>query len=1603
MLESPGTLLDILERLARGRRNLPLDARSRAVFMRAYFESLVAEDASVLTPTQLVNMAVRHLRLAMCRQPGEVLVRVSSPHHRGSTARRVTVVEIVNDDMPFLFDSCLMALARLGTPARFTLHPIIALQRDQAGVLEAVGGPDARAESLIRVEIARETDSHRLQAIEQALHEVFTDVRLAVDDWQPMRERALALAREHGSKRGTGRQAAREHGEFLRWLLDNHFTFLGMVDYVLTDEAGQSVLRPEPDARLGVLRRMLDGAASHELALLPGEPDDQRDGSRPGLILTKTTTMATVHRATPMDYIGVRRYDRHGRIDRETCIVGLYTSAAIMRRPLEVPLLRSKLAAIMARSSLSTDSHGGKALQHILETLPRDELVQASEDELYRMASAIYLLQERPRTRLFLRRDPYRRFWSCLVYLPRERFERPVRLRLEHILKQRLGGEVLESEVNLGEPLLGRIHAIVRGGHVDRVQPDLRALENELARAVRSWDDDLRDALVEAHGERRGLSLWRHCQGAFPAAYTDAFPARTAVADITAARRLNARGDIELKLEADTAGRRRRLRFRLLCRGEIAVLSAVLPVLENLGVRVLSERPFEIDLGRLTGYRVSVHDFALEVTAERELNVDALAEDFCRVFERAWSGQAENDGLNQLVLAAGLGWRDVELIRAWTRYLQQLGSTFSQSYREEALVSCPQVTRLLIQRFEQAFDPSQGPISHEQAGVTAAGVERALDTVSSLDHDRILREYHELICATLRTGFYLPGNEQASPPVISFKLDPAGIEGMPLPRPRYEIFIYSPRFEGVHLRGGKVARGGIRWSDRREDFRTEVLGLVKAQMVKNAIIVPVGAKGGFVVKRPPESGEREQLQAEGVRCYRLFIDALLALTDNYVEGRCVTPEGLVRYDDDDPYLVVAADKGTASFSDIANEIARARGFWLDDAFASGGSSGYDHKAMGITARGAWECVKRHFRELGRDIQREPFSVAGIGDMAGDVFGNGMLLSPHIRLVAAFNHRHIFIDPEPDCKRSFAERKRLFETPGSSWADYDGSLISAGGGVFQRDAKRIQVTPQMAGVLDIEAGEIEPRALIRAILSAPVDLLWNGGIGTYVKDANESHAEVGDRVNDAVRVNAQALRCKVVGEGGNLGMTQCSRISFAAAGGRINTDAIDNSAGVGCSDREVNIKILLRVAMDEGVLDYARRDRLLATMTDEVAALVLQDNYQQSLALSLMQRRGHARLPVHAWLMRRLEEVSDFSREVEDLPDEQQIAALQTRHGSLTRPELAVLLAWAKIDAYDTLLDSDLANDSTAWQPLRDYFPSALVEKFSEQMDSHRLRREIIVNLLINSMINRMGPGFARRLSQDLAVSMSEVARAWLCAREVLGLRELWRQIEALDDRVPAETWLNLFEPARQLLEHVTRRFVALPEATRDIAGSVAHYVPRVAELAGHYGERVDPDRLGALAGDGVPEALARQVLALEWLMPAVEVMQLADTSELSSGQVAALREAVTAELGLDQLLLEADRIEVDGQWAARARAGLRDDLYVGCARLTACVLGNMADVDDSPAVQVARWREAQAAPLAPFATLLAELKASGALDLDGLTVAVRELQRLCRRLQGNAD
>ncbi|MDA0225830.1 MAG: NAD-glutamate dehydrogenase, partial [Proteobacteria bacterium] len=1144
----------------------------------------------------LVGAAATHLAFGRRASADASRVRVFNParetHGWQSTH---TVVQIVSEDMPFLVDSTAMEINRQGLTLHMMLHPVIRVVRDAKGSLRRIRPADAeggRLESFIHVEVDRQTDPAQLEAIAAGLRRVLQDVRAAVADWKPMRAQLSGLVAEFGAaKRPLDRVEAREAHAFLGWLLDNHMTLLGFRDYDLVREKGEDVLRIVRGSGLGILRERKGTTVSTSFATLP--PEVRKRARMPEiLVLAKANTRATVHRPGYLDYVGVKRFDAKGRVVGERRILGLYTHDVYTAPLAGIPVVRRKIADVLKRAGFRSASHSGKALASILEDYPRDELLQIEPDALYAHASAILQLGERQRTRLFVRRDAYGRYITCLVYVPRDRYGTGQRERFQRILAEAYGGTADESSVSLSESALARIFIVARTRPGQAPEVDVRALEARIVAAMRRWEDDLHEALVAQHGEARGNELNARYGQAFPAGYREDNPVQTALLDIQTIETLGAAGSPGMSLYQATAGESGALRFRLLRAGASIVLSDALPVLEHLGVRLLDDQPYEIEpIGIGT---VWIVDFGLALPVGTQVVLDRVRPLFHDAFEAMWSGRVEPDSLNQLVLAAELSAREISILRAYLSYLRQAGFPVGRAYMQQTLVSHAGLARALVRLFFARFEPGRAAAKAEAALVRQ--IETGLDQVPSLDDDRILRQFLAMILATKRTNAFQTTADGALKPYISLKFDPRKVPGLPEPRPMFEIFVHSPRVEGVHLRGGPVARGGLRWSDRREDFRTEVLGLMKAQMVKNAVIVPVGSKGGFVLKQPPTSGDREALMAEGIACYRIFLSGLLDITDNLVEGKTVPPAQVVRHDGDDPYLVVAADKGTATFSDIANAVAQDYGFWLGDGFASGGSVGYDHKKMGITARGAWESVKRHFRELGVDTQSQPFTVVGVGDMSGDVFGNGMLLSKCIRLVAAFDHRHIFIDPDPDPAVSWAERARLFNLPRSSWSDYAAKLISKGGGIWPRSAKSIPLSPEARQVLGIEEKALSPIELAHAILKAPVDLLYNGGIGTYVKASRETHAQVGDRANDALRVDGRELRCKVVAEGGNLGLTQLGRVEFALAGGRVNTDAIDNSAGVDCSDHEVNIKILLDLAMRKGDLTLAQRNRQLARMT-----------------------------------------------------------------------------------------------------------------------------------------------------------------------------------------------------------------------------------------------------------------------------------------------------------------------------------------------------------------------------------------------------------------------
>jgi glutamate dehydrogenase len=1577
------------------------DAHAEEVeaFVRQYYRWVPAEDLAARSPMDLYGAALSHWNLLRNRAPGEVKARVYNPrfeqHGWQSTH---TAIELVCDDMPFLVDSVSMVLNRRGDGVHMLLHPVMRLERDGDGVARAVlpaGAERGAVESVIHVEIDRHTDRGELHDLRDELVRVIGDVTAAVQDWPRMAERASELAAElDASSPPVDPELRDEASALLRWLVDDHFVFLGYREYDLLGDDDGEHLSARPGTGLGILR----SAATGRSAAFDRLPRRIRALARRRrlLVLTKANSRATVHRPAYLDYVGVKEFDDEGEVIGERRFLGLYTSSAYKARPQEVPLLRHKAARVLERAGFAHRSHDEKALVDILETFPRDELFQIGDDSLFDVAMGILALGERRRVGVFVHRDAYERYLSCLVFLPRERFNTQNRELIGEILREATGATSVDFALRLSESVLVRIHFMVHVGTGELPEVDAAALKREIDEATGAWTDDLAEALVEDRGEEEGTALARRYRDAFPAGYRSDWHARSAVSDILRIEELDAAGGLAITLYRPLEAHGHELRCKLFCAGEPVSLSEILPMFERAGLDVVDERPYE--LGPADGEPARIYDFGL--VAARDVDVDEVAEDFEIALRKVWRGELENDGFNALVLAARLTWREIIVLRAIARYLRQAQITYSNSYMERTLVAHADVARALVDLFDARFDPRRERDGDAADGI-AAQIEEAIDGVESLDEDRILRSFLAVIRATLRTNHFRPAGDGEPRAYLALKLDPSRLPFLPAPRPQFEIFVYSPRTEGVHLRGGQVARGGLRWSDRQEDFRTEVLGLMKAQMVKNAVIVPVGAKGGFVVKRPPADGGREALQDEVVACYRTFIRGLLDVTDNIVDGETVPPPDVVRYDGDDPYLVVAADKGTATFSDIANGVSAEYGFWLGDAFASGGSAGYDHKAMGITARGAWESVKRHFRELGHDVQGEDFTVVGVGDMSGDVFGNGMLLSEHIRLVAAFDHRHVFLDPDPDAAASFAERRRLFEQPRSTWDDYDKSLISEGGGVWPRTAKSIPLGPEARRALDTDADRLTPTELIRAILRAPVDLLWNGGIGTYVKASAETHADVGDKSSDAVRVDGRDLRCRVVGEGGNLGFTQRGRIEYAAGGGRISTDAIDNAGGVNCSDREVNIKVLLNATVGAGDMTGKQRDRLLAEMTDDVAALVLRDNQRQAEALSLSETQAPEMLDVHHRFIRHLEQTARLDRELEALPDADVVQERRSAGAGLTRPELAVLLAYGKIGVYAALLDSDLPDDEHLTEDLARYFPPPLRERFGGPMREHRLRREIVATYVTNSMVDRAGSTFVFRMQEDTGAHASDIARAYAVARDVYDMREFWAAVDELGHDVPAHTQLDLLLEARRLIERATRWLLRKRRRALDIAATIEDFAGGARRLADALpGALVDADRVAwderetALREDGVPAELAARAASMGALFAALDITEVAETVDRSIEDVAAMHFRLGAQLHLHWLRDRIAELSRDDRWHAMARAALRDDLFTLHRELTADLLRETADgsADD----RLAAWVEDNSLAHRRSMGIIEDIRTSGRADLTTLPVALREVRSLIR-------
>ncbi len=1577
-----------------------------ATFVERLYGHAVPEDVLRYAAADLADLAEQAFDFLVERTPGAPKIRCDTlTLQAGGVHKTLTVVEIVNDDMPFLVDSVMGELADRRLDVRLVVHPVFGVLREQGKLITvgAAGAADSACESFIHIHLDAIEDAATCAAIVRALQNVLNEVGLAVQDWRPMLDRVNGIVDDlKTNPPPLPVDEIAEAVQFLQWLLADHFTFLGVRNYRLKGNE----LEADHDSALGIMRDRELRVLKRGRELLEITPEIMAFLKEPRLlIIAKANIHAHVHRRVYLDYIGIKHFDAAGNLAGEFRIVGLFTSTAYVRAAHGVPYLRRKIAAIERRAGFAPNSHSGKALANVLEHYPRDELFQVDEDTLYRFALTILQLGERPGVRVLARHDRFDRFVSVLVFVPRERYDSAVRAKIGDYLARAFIGRVSAFYPFFPEGPVVRVHFIIgrSGGATPEV--DRATLEREIAILVRSWTDGLGEALALANPPGKARELFDRYRDAFSVGFHDVYPPAVAANDIRAIEALTEQRPLGVDFHRRLEEERHSVGLKVWTFERPLPLSERVPVLENMGFRVVDERTYRVEPKADPARHVWLHDMLLERSDGGAIDLSECEARLAAAFLMIMRGGAENDGYNALVLAGGLGWRDVALIRTLSRFLRQIRVPFSQDYMWTTLTKHAGIAANVVELFHTRFDPRPEAAIGRQGREDDidARIEEALQGVESLDEDRILRHFVNAVQAALRTNFFQVDEHGQSKPLIAVKFESGKLTGVPLPHPLYEIFVYSPRVEGVHLRFGKVARGGIRWSDRPQDFRTEVLGLVKAQQVKNAVIVPVGAKGGFVPKLMPKGAPREVVQAEGIATYKLFISALLDITGNIgPDGAIIPPDYVVRHDGDDPYLVVAADKGTATFSDIANEISVAHDFWLGDAFASGGSAGYDHKAMGITARGAWEAVKRHFREMDINIHETPFTAVGVGDMSGDVFGNGMLRETTTKLVAAFDHRDIFIDPDPDPAKSFAERQRLFALPRSSWKDYAKTLISKGGGVYPRASKAIQLSPEAQKLLGV-AASVAPQELMKAILTAQVDLLFFGGIGTYVRASTENDADAGDRANDVIRVTGADLRCKVVGEGANLGMTQRGRIEAALAGVRLNTDAIDNSAGVNTSDVEVNIKIALSGPVRTGALKIEARNALLAEMTDEVARLVLRNNYQQTLALSLAQRRGLEDLGFQQRLMQTLEKAGQLDCAVEFLPDQIALEERRKRGEPLTRPELAVLLAYAKLSLYYELLDCAVPDDPYLGLELGRYFPKEMSERFPDALQAHRLRRDIIATQLTNSMINRGGATLIVRIADQTGAAASSIAAAFAAVRNSYGMIEINGAIDALDNKLSGKVQLDLYAAVQNLLLDRLVWFLRYVDLTKGLETIVAHYRDGIAQVESALDSALSKQatvaregRMAELMTAGVPDALAQRIASLPVLKAAPDIVLVADRAGKSVGEVAATYFAIEAYFQLDRVAGAVGNIVVADYFDRLALDRALDSIGDAERRLTAAMVGNGQGNGLAGAGAVEEWIKLRRAEVERIRTAIHEIAGSG-LTLSKLSVAASLLGDLARQ------
>lgn len=1525
-----------------------------------------------------------------------------------------TVLAILLKNMPFVVDSVRMVLNENNFKIHGIQHSILYNNRQADGHLAGFVNKEDNGhsgEALMYVEVDRHSDEGELASLKSSLESVLTDISVTVADYPAMLQRCQNLSKElqqqaQAEANNSRQQELSQSAAFLMWLAENSFTFLGYSEYSMVGKGAKQALEMVPDSALGLIKHDRESSRNILIKPLPEMARQQTLGPNL-LIFAKSSRRSRVHRPAYPDYIAIKQFNKQGEVIGEWRFLGLFTARVFNQSPLNIPLLAEKVAQVTALSEFDASDHSGKELLQLLAVYPRDVLFQVEAEELYQIVLRTMHCQERQKICLFLRHDAFGRFLTVLVYVPREIYNTSLRLKIQQLLLAQTQGLDIEFNTYVSESPMARTLFNIKIDPANTPKLDARRLEQAVIQIASSWTDDFEESLLENYGEEQGSFYINRYRQAFSSGYIDAFSPARAALDVAHLERVVQGQGLSMSFyrglnEADST-----LHFKLF-HGEAPLsLSDVMPILENMGFHVLGEHPY--DAKTIQGQQIWIHDFSLTTLSGQALDLNEIKTNFETLFTKVWRGEAENDGFNRLIITAYMDWQEILILRSYARYMRQISVTISQEFIANTLVANVALAKALVALFVQRFDPAlaepQGNHDPDIFEQMEADFIAGLDAVPNLTEDKVLRLYLSLIKASMRSNYFQRDANAIAKPYLAIKFHPQLIPDMPKPIPRYEIFVYSARVEGVHLRGGKVARGGLRWSDRFEDYRTEVLGLVKAQAVKNSVIVPVGAKGGFVAKQLPE-GDRDAYMKEGIACYQMFISGLLDITDNLVSGKVVQPDACRIHDDDDYYLVVAADKGTATFSDIANDISIERQHWLGDAFASGGSQGYDHKKMGITARGAWVSVQRHFRELGTNIQETPFTAIGIGDMAGDVFGNGMLLSAQTKLIAAFNHLHIFIDPDPDPQASFDERQRLFELPRSSWEDYCSKLISKGGGIFSRASKSIPLSEQMKKLLNTHQDALAPNELIKLLLKAKTDLLWFGGIGTYIKSLGESHADAGDKANDSLRVNGCEVNAKVIGEGGNLGMTQLGRIEYARQGGRLNTDFIDNAAGVDCSDHEVNIKILLNDLVQAGELTERQRNKLLTSMTDEVGEHVLNNNYRQTQAISIAHQEGARRIEEYRRLINSMEASAKLDRQIEFIPSDEQITERKNAAEGLTRPELAVLISYVKGELKEALNSPSFSANEALASEVENLFPEAIKERFPDAIQHHRLRAEIIATQIANDMVNHMGITFVERLRQSTGATTESIALAYVIARDVFGLEACWQEVEQLDYTLASDQQMRLMSKLMSLVRRACRWLIRNRRSELNVIQNMARFTEGVAQIAAtlprYLGgqEHSDWKKHYKHATElGLSEATAITLAGSDFLYASLGIIEAQQESGHDLEVVTSTYYELGTRLDLNWFSGQITDLKPANHWQALARETFREDLDWQQRSLTVGLLTPSVS-DDIEATQIdqllAQWLREHEDLLSRWRSTLSELRASGEVEFSMYSVALRELLDLAQ-------